>query len=104
MASSISYQEISRTHKLNPQCSPNSISKGCFRKYKHIKEQPETQSAQQSQISQLCVEDIATQITLEMTLFVSSYILFQAVFLDNFILVVQELVPDKDLTWVYVNI
>lgn len=54
MALSISYQEMSSTNKLNPQHSPDSISKGCFGKYKHIKELPETQSAQQSQISQ-CV-------------------------------------------------
>lgn len=38
MALSISYQEMSSTNKLNPQLRPNSISKDCFRKYKHIKE------------------------------------------------------------------
>lgn len=37
MALSISYQEISSTNKRNPQRSPYSISKGWFRKYKHIK-------------------------------------------------------------------
>lgn len=34
--------EISEANKLNPQPSFNSISKGRFRKYKHIKEEPET--------------------------------------------------------------
>lgn len=30
--------------------------------------------------------------------------LFWAIFVEIFILVVQELIPDKDLAWVYVNI